>query len=128
MRNREGFTFVELMIVMTIMGLLASIALNRMSGTRDRSFVATMRSDLRNLALAQESYFYDSDIYSSDLSTLEDRGFGVAAGVSLTMNEATVIGWSATASHANTAVRCYVYVGLAAPVGSATREGEISCS
>lgn len=128
MRNREGFTFVEIMIVLTIMALLTSIALNRMAGTRDRSFVATMRSDLRNLALAQESFFYDFDIYSSDLPVLENRGFGVAPGVSVAVNEATATGWSATASHANTAVRCYIYVGAAAPVGSASREGEISCS
>lgn len=128
MTNREGFTFIELMIVLAIMGLLASIAVNRVVGTRDRSFLASMRSDLRNFALAQESYFYDFDIYSSNLSILQDRGFTLSTGDTLTVNEATVLGWSATTSHANTPKRCYLFVGGAAPVGSATREGEISCS
>ncbi len=128
MRNRRGFTFVELMIVVTIMGLLASIALNRLIGTQSRSFVATMKSDLRNFALAEESYFYDFDVYSGDVTTLENRGFAISTGASVSVNEATVLGWSATATHANTPVQCYIFIGSAAPVGSATTAGEISCS
>lgn len=125
---RRGFTLLELVIVMTITGLLASMAVTQLSGTRDRSFTATMRSDLRSLALAQESHFYDSKIYGADIPTLERRYFAASSGVTLAVNEATLVGWSATASHANTAVRCYIYVGFAAPVGAATREGEVSCS
>lgn len=128
MRNRRGFTFVELMIVVTIMGLLASIALNRLIGTQSRSFVATMKSDLRNFALAEESYFYDFDVYSGDVTTLENRGFAISTGASVSVNEATVLGWSTTATHANTPVQCYIFIGSAAPVGSATTAGEISCS
>lgn len=126
--NRRGFTFIELMIVIAIMGLLSAIALNRLFGSRDRSFVAAMRSDIRNLTLAQESYFYDNDTYGDDVTALENHGFTITTGVSFTVNEATVTGWSATVSHAVTAIRCYVFVGAAAPVGSATQQGEISCS
>ncbi len=116
------------MIVVSIMGLLASIAINRLVGTRDRSFMTAMKSDLRNLALAEESYFYDFDIYTGDLATLQSRGFSISTGVTLTVNEATVLGWSASASHANTPDRCYIFIGSAAPVGSASEPGEISCS
>jgi prepilin-type N-terminal cleavage/methylation domain-containing protein len=126
--DRRGFTFIELMMVVTIMGLLVSIAVNRLVGTRDRSFLAAMRSDLRNFALAEESYFYDNDIYTPDVSLLQARGFTLSTGGSVAVNEATVLGWSATASHVNTPQRCYLFMGDAAPVGSADRAGEISCS
>lgn len=116
------------MIVIAIIGLLSAIALNRLFGTRDRSFVASMKSDVRNLALAQESHFYDNDIYSADITNLEKHGFNPSTGVSVTVNEATVTGWSATTSHSATAVRCYFFVGVAAPVGSATDQGEVSCT
>lgn len=128
MTRRRGFTFPELMIVLTIMGLLATIGVNRIVGTRDRSFLAAMRSDLRNFALAQESYFYDFGTYTPDLTALQGRGFTLSTGDTLTVNEATVLGWAATASHRNTPKRCYLFVGGAAPVGSATTQGEISCS
>jgi hypothetical protein len=49
-------------------------------------------------------------------------------GVTLTVDEATPMGWSATAASANTFQKCYLFVGTAAPVGSATIEGNISCS
>ena len=128
MRTRSGYTFVELMMVVTILGLLASIAVNRLTSTRDRSFITAMKSDLRNFAVAQESYFYDYDAYTGDLATLEARGFQLSPGVMMTINEATVLGWSATTQHLNTAARCYVFVMGAAPVGTATTEGHISCS
>ncbi len=128
MPNRSGYTFVELMMVVTIVGLLASIAVNRLASTRDRSFITAMKSDLRNFAVAQESYFYDFSVYTGDLTVLEARGFQRSPGVSLTINEATVLGWSATAQHLNTGARCYVFVQGAAALGTATQEGHISCA
>jgi prepilin-type N-terminal cleavage/methylation domain-containing protein len=122
MRTRAGYTFVELMMVVTIMGLVASIAVNRLTRSRDRTFITTMKSDLRNFAVAQESYFYDHSAYTGDLPTLEARGFQRSPGVTLTINEATVLGWSVTAEHLNTTTRCYVFV-----MGTATKEGHISC-
>jgi len=114
-------------MVVTILGLLASIAVNRLTSSRDRSFVTVMKSDLRNFAVAQESYFYDYSVYTGDLAALEARGFQLSPGDSLAINEATVLGWSATTQHMNTTVRCYVFVQGAAPVGTATKEGHISC-
>jgi prepilin-type N-terminal cleavage/methylation domain-containing protein len=54
---RQGFTLVELVIVVVVIGILATIAIPKFSSTREKSFVAAVRSDLRNLASQQEIYF-----------------------------------------------------------------------
>jgi hypothetical protein len=48
--------------------------------------------------------------------------------VRMVVHEATLTGWSATASHPETPARCFLFLRSAAPVGTATRAGEIDCS
>jgi hypothetical protein len=52
----------------------------------------------------------------------------LSQGNMLTINEATVAGWSATISNPLTPQSCYLFHGTATPVGSATVEGDIDCS
>ena len=87
-----------------------------------------MATDLRNFAMHEESYFYDRATYSGDVATIETWGFQESPDVTITINEATLLGWSATATHNLHLVECYIFVGAAAPVGSATVEGSVSCS
>ena len=46
----------------------------------------------------------------------------------MTITEATAGGWSANVTNPATAKRCYIVVGNAAPQGTATNDGQISCS
>jgi type IV pilus assembly protein PilA len=62
-KKEEGFTLIELMIVIAIIGILAAIAIPQFSAYRQRSFNASAESDLRNAATAQEAYFVDHQIY-----------------------------------------------------------------
>src|SRR2546426_8492067 len=124
--NRKGFTLIELLIVVVIIGILAAIAIPKFANTKEKAYIGAMKSDLRNLATAEEAFFYDSSTYTPNLNAMNN--FKASTGVSLTVNEATAQGWSATASSANTPHRCYLFSGAAAPVGSATIEGRISCS
>ena len=126
MRTRRGFTLIELLIVVVIIGLLASIAIPKFVNTKQKSYVAQMKSDLRNLATAQEAFFYDSIYYTTSLSALNK--FQPSAGVLVTVNEATAAGWSATAKHSQVSRECYLYSGGATPVGTATTEGKITCT
>ena len=126
MRNRSGFTLIELLIVVVIIGILASIAIPKFVNTKEKSYMAQMKSDLRNLATAEEAFFYDSTTYTTVLVDLNN--FSPSTGVTLTVNEATPRGWSATAVHAQTPRKCYIFSGGAAPVGTATVEGRITCS
>ena len=126
MLSRRGFTLIELLVVVVILGILAAIAIPKFSNTRDKSYVAAMKTDLSNLATAEEAFFYDSAKYT--LSQAQMNNFVPTIGVTITVNEATKLGWSATAVSTNTSRQCYVFSGSAAPVGTATVEGNISCS
>jgi len=125
-RRVGGFTLIELMMVVVIIGLLASVLIPRFAHTREKAFMASMKADLRNLATAEESYFYDYTSYTTNLGGLPS--FRPSTGVTIAVNEATMGGWSATASHSSTPRLCYLFVGNASPVGAATVEGQVACN
>src|SRR3977135_827483 len=66
--NRKGFTLIELLIVVVIIGILAAIAIPKFANTKAKAYIASMKSDLRNLVTAEEAYFADSVKYSNATS------------------------------------------------------------
>ena len=128
MDKRSGFTLIELLIVVVIIGILASIAIPKFAASREKSFVATMKSDLKNLATYQEIHHNGAYTYSTSLNTLE---MVPSDGVTITINEATGAGWAATAIHAGlSAEHCGIYQGDAAVAGGdpGSAEGVIACT
>src|ERR1043166_6403069 len=124
--SRRGFTLIELLIVVVIIGLLAAIAIPKFSNTKEKAYVAAMKSDLRNLATAEEAFFYDSAKYTSSFALMGN--FLASAGVVLVINEATPAGWSATTTSLYAPGRqCALFSGAATPVAPATSEGRITC-
>jgi len=67
--SEEGFTLIELMIVIAIIGILAAIAIPQFSAYRTRSYNSSAQADLRNAATAQEAYYVDNSSYVSDPQT-----------------------------------------------------------
>ena len=61
--SRTGFTLIELLIVVVIIGILAAIAIPKFGSTKEKSYIVTMKSDLRNLVMAQEGYLADNGTY-----------------------------------------------------------------
>ncbi len=124
MRSQRGFTLIELLIVVVIIGILAAIAIPKFVNTKEKAYIAQMKADLRNIATAEESFFYDSTTYTNSLVALN---FVPSAGVSITLS-AQPGGWNASAVDANTPRQCFVFSGTGPPVGVATIEGRITCS
>src|SRR5213596_324655 len=123
--SRNGFTLIELLIVVVIIGLLATIAIPKFSNTKEKAYVGAMKSDLRNLATAEEAFFYDSTKYTSNFALMNN--FNPSAGVTMTIN-ATTSGWSAATNNAFAPGRqCALFSGTAAPLAPATVEGRITC-
>src|SRR6266581_2768734 len=75
--NRKGFTLIELLIVVVIIGILAAIAIPKFANTKEKAYLASMKSDLRNLVTAEEAYFADSVKYTSNLGTAYATTSGV---------------------------------------------------
>ena len=127
MRNRRsGFTLIELLIVVVIIGLLAAMAIPKFGYTKEKAFISAMKSDLRNLATAQEAYWTDNAIYYAG-SIPGTITFNPSVAVAVTITAASNAGWGAQATHGSTAVVCALYSGAVAPPSPATIEGRITC-
>jgi type IV pilus assembly protein PilA len=124
--SRRGFTLIELLIVVVIIGIIAAIAIPKFANTKEKAYVSAMKSDLRNLATAEEAFFYDSAKYTTNLAAMSN--FTPTSGNTVAVNEATAGGWSATASSPYTTRECYLFAGSATAIGNATIEGRITCT
>ncbi len=123
--RKPGFTLIELLIVVVVIGILAAIAVPKFNATKGKANAAALRSDLRNLASAQESYFYQWAVYSADTTALKHHG---SRGVVLTITGATSGGWSAIATHPQSyPLTCALFSGTIAPPPPATSEGVVAC-
>lgn len=125
MSLRRGFTLIELLIVVVIIGILAAVAVPKFTSTKGRAYAASLKGDLRNLASAQESYFFQHSTYSTDTIALN---FHTSNGTQLTIIGATSGGWSAITTHPMSyPLTCAMFSGTIAPPAPATDEGVVAC-
>jgi type II secretion system protein G len=123
--NRKGFTLIELLIVVVIIGILAAIAIPKFANTKEKAYIASMKSDLRNLVTAEEAYFADSVKYTT---TIGAGGvvFNVTTGNANPTLALTADGWTGTISNLNTTKTCAIFIGSTA-IAPASKEGEPKC-
>ena len=104
MSNKKGFTLIELLIVVVIIGILAAIAIPKFANTKDKAYVAAMKSDLRNLATYQEQYAADNNgAYFTGTATTLTPVQGFVPSQNVTILIIALPGppqtWSGTATH-----------------------------
>ena len=100
-KNARGFTLIELMIVIVIIGVLAAIAIPQFSAYRQRGFNASAEADLRNAVTAQEAYFVDCDEYADTSSAIIGATYGLylSEKVQLKVRNASTTSYSMIAWH-----------------------------
>lgn len=125
MPRRNGFTLIELLIVVVIIGILAAIAIPKFQNTKGKAHAAALRSDLHNLATAEEAYLFETGVYTADVNQLNYRA---SPGVTVTVLTATASGWGANATHPSSfPLTCALFFGSVAIPAPATVEGVVGC-
>ena len=85
--NKKGFTLIELMIVIAIIGILAAIAIPNFIAYRDKAFCGQAEHDAQNTLAALSSYYADPDHTGvptiAQLENLEDLSINNSGNVTL---------------------------------------------
>jgi prepilin-type N-terminal cleavage/methylation domain-containing protein len=106
---RKGFTLIEVLVVLVVLGILSGIAIARFIDTKEAAYLASMKADLRNLAIYEQNYLIESQgsYFAGSGAT---QGFISTPGVTIaaTADPGPPPSWNAIATHDKTAKTCSI--------------------
>jgi prepilin-type N-terminal cleavage/methylation domain-containing protein len=123
--NRRGFILLELIVVAVILGLLASIAIERFANAKQKTYLAAMKADLRNLVTAEVVYSTDSLRFTPVIGS-GGLTYQVTTGNTTPSIVLTGDGFTAQVGNTHTPRTCVIFMG-STPIAPATNEGEPAC-
>lgn len=74
-KNQQGFTLIELMIVVAIIGILTSLALPSFKTFQGKARQAEARTNLSQIYVLEEAYFVDANTYVEFARTFDVYGY-----------------------------------------------------
>ncbi len=133
-RSRSGFTYIELITALLLLGVLSALATKALVRSKSRAFAAAVESDMRNLAVAQEDYFAERSTYfdgggNVQFARSSDLGYAASPGVTFELRGGEA-GWAGRAVHEKLIDRgysCAFYTGQVDPYPPAVQEGVVTC-
>jgi prepilin-type N-terminal cleavage/methylation domain-containing protein len=100
---RKGFTLIEVLVVLVVLGILSGIAIAKFVNTKEAAYLSSMKADLRNLAIYEQNYLIESQgSYFAGNGAAE--GFVPTPGVTIsaTIDAGPPPSWHAVATHDKT--------------------------
>ena len=107
-------------------GLAGSLAALAVARSRPEvPLLLVLTADLRNLATAQEAYFYENLVYTTSTSALNIQ---MTSGVTITWGTVTAGGWAAKVTHPLAyPIECAIFIGNVPAMAPAVTEGQLLC-
>ena len=74
-KSEGGFTLVELLVVIVILGILAAVAVFAVGGISDKGKASSCKADVSSVATASEAYYAKNSAYAADIAALVTAKF-----------------------------------------------------
>jgi type II secretion system protein G len=69
-KNQKGFTLIEVLLIVVILGIIAAIAIPRLMESKAEAQKQTCRANVANINTAIDKYYFDEGTYPTALSTI----------------------------------------------------------